>query len=268
MTPQSQHSQTPPQTRPATQTTHVGGLDTAVVTRKSLAEIMVHDCLLRRNTPALPKVVFSSNGQGVALAGFDENFSRTMRAADIIHADGMSVVWASRLLTSKPLPERVATTDFFHDAARAAVENGLSFFILGADENLNREAVIHIQAMYPGLKIVGRRNGYFKREEEPAICQQIVQSGADVLWVALGKPLQEEFCLRNRQNLNGVGWIKTCGGLYAFLTGKSRRAPQFVQDYGMEWIWRLGEDPLRLAKRYILTNPYAIYRMIRYSRSS
>src|SRR5205823_5342364 len=121
----------------------------------------------------------------------DRDFAAAMASADMIHADGMPIVFASRLFTRTPLPERIATTDFFHDAADAATRYGLSFYMMGGTEAQNVAACAAIAELYPKLKIAGRRNGYFQPEDEPQICREVVASGADVLWVALGKPKQE-----------------------------------------------------------------------------
>jgi N-acetylglucosaminyldiphosphoundecaprenol N-acetyl-beta-D-mannosaminyltransferase len=247
-------------------TVMVGGLPTVAVTRQQLAEAMVEDCYAARagGKAWTPKLVFSSNGQGIALAGRDETFAATMRAADIVHADGMPVVFASKR-TSNPLPERISTTDFFHDAAIAAEKHGLKFFMLGSPEAQNEAAINAISALYPDLKIVGRHHGYFGSEDDARVCELVRKSGADVLWVALGKPRQELWCLRNRDRLSGVAWIKTCGGLYSFLAGDAPRAPRWMQAAGLEWLYRTMDDPKRLAWRYLTTNPYAAYRLLRYT---
>lgn len=245
-------------------TVRIGGLDTAVITLEAMAEKMTDDCL-GRDPCSLPKLVFSSNGQGISLAARDRDFYQIMQMADMIHADGMSVVNASRLMTNTPLPERCSTTDFFHNAARAAVKNGLSFYILGGREDQNRRAADAMQRLYPGLKIVGRRNGYFSNEENEAICTEIVASGADVLWVALGKPKQEFWSFQNRDRLRGIGWIKTCGGLFGYLVGDEKRAPYFMQRIGAEWLWRAILSPRRLGWRYLITNPHAMWQMFRHS---
>lgn len=228
---------------------------------------MVEDCLHAKGERGawLPKLVFSSNGQGLALAGRDPSFMDVMLRADIIHADGMPVVFASKL-TSAPLPERIPTTDFFHDAARAAESSGLKFFMLGGKEEQNDAAVAAIRKMYPALRIVGRHHGYFGDDEDEAVCTMVRESQADVLWVGLGKPRQEVWCLRNRARLQGVGWLKTCGGLYAFLAGDVPRAPMWMQRMGLEWLFRMMDDPKRLTMRYLSTNPYALYRLLRYTR--
>lgn len=247
-------------------TVRVGGFQTASATRRELADAMVRDCLDARRAGEqwLPRVVFSSNGQGIALAGQNRDFAEAMAQADIIHADGMPVVFASRR-TQHPLPERIATTDFFHDAARAAAEHGLRFFMLGAKDEQNKRAVESISRIYPEVEIVGRRDGYFSSEEDEAVCEEIRTARPDVLWIALGKPRQEFWAIRNRHRLKGIGWIKTCGGLYSFLAGDAPRAPEWMQHLGLEWLYRTSREPGRLAWRYLTTNPYATYRLLRYT---
>ncbi|MEP3032886.1 MAG: WecB/TagA/CpsF family glycosyltransferase [Pseudoruegeria sp.] len=244
----------------------VGGFNTIVVDSLQLADTMLRDCIANRRKEEESKLVFSSNGQGVSLAGTNPDFMKTMEQAHIIHADGMSVVWASRILASKPLPSRVATSDFFYDAAEVAQANGLSFYMFGGSELQNSTAVQAIKKKFPNLKIVGRRHGYFCEQDDEDICREIVESGADVLWVGLGKPLQEEWCVRNKKKLKGIGWIKTCGGLYGFLGGTSRRAPGWLQHIGFEWAFRAALNPRHLLLRYLITNPHAIYRMVRYTK--
>jgi exopolysaccharide biosynthesis WecB/TagA/CpsF family protein len=244
----------------------IGGFPTIRLTRAELAALMVRDCTANRKEPiTLPKLVFSSNGQGISLAGTDRTFADTMSQADIIHADGMSVVVASRLLTNRPLPERISTTDFFHDAASAAVAAELSFFLLGGNEAQNKAACEAIQNQYPGLRIAGRHHGFVDEHEDQRLCAEIVSSGTDVLWVAMGKPTQELWCVRNRRRLAGVSWIKTCGGLFAFLSNEVSRAPIWMQEWGLEWLYRTTQEPTRLAWRYLLTNPHSLYRMVRLS---
>ena len=248
-------------------TVPIGGFRTVIATATQFADRMTADCLAARaaraaGAPILPKLAFSSNGQGVSLAGADPEFAGAMNQADFVHADGMSVVFASRLPGRQRLPERIATTDFFHDAAQAAINSDLSFYILGGSEAQNLAAYTAIQKQYPTLRLAGRRNGYFSRDEDAAVCADIVASEADVLWVGLGKPLQEHWSVANRERLTGVGWLKTCGGLYAFLAGEAVRAPDWAQSAGLEWAWRMLQEPGRLAWRYLVTNPHAMYLML------
>lgn len=243
------------------ETTRVGGFETIRADRTELAEWITARCLAARETKVPPAVILSSNGQGIALAGKDAGYDEAMARADVIHADGMPVVIASRLLSKKPIRGRSATTDLFHDVATQASEHGLRFFILGATEDQNRRTVDAMLKLYPKLQIVGRRDGYFTDADDEAICRQIVESRTDVLWVALGKPKQEIWSHRNRDRLAGVGCVKTCGGLYAFLTGDVSRAPNWMQKLGLEWLYRLLGDPKRLFRRYLVTNAQAIVRL-------
>ncbi|ALV25842.1 WecB/TagA/CpsF family glycosyltransferase [Pannonibacter phragmitetus] len=246
------------------ETVRIGGFDTVTADRTELASWMAAVCAEtregRRQGP--PALLFSSNGQGIALSGKNAAFDEAMAAADVIHADGMPVVFASRLLTRTPIRQRSATTDLFHDVAKVALRDGLRFYVLGSTEKQNADAVSAMQRLYPGLQIAGRRHGYFSDEEDEEICREIVAAGTDVLWVALGKPKQEIWSLRNRGRLTGVGCIKTCGGLYAFLTGDAPRAPGWMQNLGLEWFYRFAQEPRRLFARYFITNAQSAWRLM------
>ena len=240
----------------------VGGLATACLSRDGLARMMLQDCLDARGNPHRhPKLVFASNGHAIALAAQDEAFRFTFEQADIIHADGQAAVFASRLLTRTPIPERSATTDFIHDAAKMAAEHGLRFFLLGATEEANGEAARVLRETYPGLQIVGRRHGYFGRDEEDEICDEINLTQPDVVWVGLSVPLEYEFAVRNKSRLS-AGWLVTCGGCYNFVTGAYKRAPGWMQVLGLEWLFRLAREPRRLFWRYAVTNPLAIFLLL------
>jgi N-acetylglucosaminyldiphosphoundecaprenol N-acetyl-beta-D-mannosaminyltransferase len=239
----------------------VGGIKTACITRKQMTALMVEDCLAARASQQPPKLIFASNGHAIALAATDESFRKTFEAADMVHADGQPVVLASRLLARTPVPERSATTDFIHDAAKAAQESGLKVYLLGATENVNSRCADLLRFSYPGLQIVGRRNGYFKRDAEAEICEEINRSGADIVFVGLSVPLEYEFCVRNKSRLR-AGWMVTCGGCYNFVTGDYKRAPAWMQKYSLEWLYRLAREPKRLFWRYAVTNPLATFFLV------
>jgi exopolysaccharide biosynthesis WecB/TagA/CpsF family protein len=203
-------------------------------------------------------MVFAVNGHAVALSALNARFRRTFEQADVIHADGTPIVAAAKWLAKTPIPERSATTDFLFDAAATAEAKGLSFFLLGSTEAINARCADALARRHLGLKLAGRRNGYFTREEEGAVIDAINASGADVLWVGLGVPLEYEFCVRNRDRLK-VGWIVTCGGCFNFAAGDYRRAPQWMQTAGLEWLHRLLREPKRLFWRYAVTNPVAAF---------
>ena len=239
----------------------VGGFRTACLTRAKLAELMVQDCLAARGKSDPPKLVFSSNGNSIARAALDAQFRRQHTAADLLHADGQPVVLASKLLTHTPIPERSATTDFFLDACAAAAVHGLRFYLLGGTDDTNAECARILRRTYPDLQIVGQRQGYFSLTDEEQVCAEINESGADVIWVGLGVPLEQAFCLRNKHRLR-AGWLATSGGCFNFVTGAYARAPCWMQRSGLEWLYRVWKEPRRLAWRYAITNPIALFMLM------
>ncbi len=240
---------------------NVGGIKTACITREGLAQMMLADCRAARENDSNPKLIFASNGHAIAMAAQDEKFRDTFAQADVIHADGQAAVFASRLLTATPIPERSATTDFIHDAAKLAADEGLRFFLLGATEEANAKAAEILKETYPGLQIVGRRHGYFGIFDEDDICDEINLTKADVVWVGLSVPLEYEFAVRNKARLK-AGWLVTCGGCFNFVTGAYKRAPAWMQKTGLEWLFRLAHEPKRLFWRYVVTNPLAIFLLL------
>jgi exopolysaccharide biosynthesis WecB/TagA/CpsF family protein len=239
----------------------VGGIATACLSRDELARMMLQDCMsAHTNNQRQPKLVFASNGHTIALAAKDPSFRKILEQADVIHADGQAAVFASRM-TDSPIPERSATTDFIHDAAKLAAQHGLRFFLLGTTEETNAEAARMLRAAYPGLQIVGRRHGYFSRDEEKELCDEINLTQPDVIWVGLSAPLEYEFSVRNKARLR-AGWLVTCGGCYRFITGACKRAPRWMQAIGLEWLFRVVQEPRRLFWRYAATNPLAIFLLL------
>jgi exopolysaccharide biosynthesis WecB/TagA/CpsF family protein len=246
----------------ATQRVRVAGLPVAVLGRLATAELMVGLATATQGAVRRSLLFTTINGQVAALCSHDVAVRRLYEQADLISADGMSAVFASRLRCPVALPERVATTDAFHDAARLAVTRGTTFFFFGADEETNRAATERMARQYPALRIVGRRHGYFTRDEEGGIVEMLNHAAPDVLWLGLGVPLQQQFALRHRDRLTGVGVIKTCGGLFDFLAGRRPRAPRWMQKSGVEWVYRAAIEPRRLGWRYLTTNPRALYALL------
>jgi N-acetylglucosaminyldiphosphoundecaprenol N-acetyl-beta-D-mannosaminyltransferase len=245
----------------------VGRIPITRRSRQQWVHSMVEDCRHPRSMNCVPKFVTSANGHVISLYARDRQFRATLDQADAIDADGMPLVFASRWLTRLPLPERVATTDFFHDAAEAASKHGISFFLLGSTEEENRKAVSEVSRCYPDLQIAGRHHGYFREQDEDEIVKEILNAKTDVLWVGLGVPLEHIFIVRNVNKLRGVAWVKSCGGLINFLSGTSRRAPSWMQTYGLEWAHRVIQEPRRLFWRYFTTNAHAIYLILAYTSS-
>lgn len=240
----------------------IGGLPIAVIDRSKSAELMVKLALTRRGTGKPPYIVTSANGQVLSVCARDPGLRRLFLSADLIHADGMPLVFASRLLCRVPLPERVCTTDLFHDVAARAQTDGASFYLLGASPTVIEKAAHKARQLYPDLKLVGVRSGYFDRLQEEAVVAEINAARPDILWIGMGVPVEQEFALRLRERLTNVGVIKTSGGLFDFVAGKSPRAPAWMQAAGLEWFYRAMREPRRLLIRYLTTNPHAVYLLL------
>ena len=212
-----------------------------------------------------PLFFTSANGEVIARAARDPALAALFEDADQILADGQPLVLASRWLCRHALPERVATTDLFHDVARHAEETGTTFYLFGATEEENARAAAAVRAAYPKLAIVGRTHGYLAGAELLAKLDEIDALAPDVLWLGLGVPREQEFVRAFGDRLRHVGVIKTSGGLFNHLSGKNPRAPAWMQKAGFEWLWRALVEPRRLFWRYLTTNPQAIYSILRHS---
>ena len=243
-------------------TLKIGGMRIAQLDRAGTADLMIAAALRRRSDPGPPSYFTSANGQVLSLVAASPFVSWLFSEADLVSADGQPMVLASRWLTNTPLPERVATTDLFHDVAARAVVGGISFYFLGSTPDENARAVASVRARYPGLQITGARDGFFSRAEARAVATDIARARPDILWVAMGIPREQEFVVRNRQALAGVGVVKTSGGLFNFLSGTRSRAPDWMQRAGLEWLYRTYQEPQRLFWRYATTNLKATYLLI------
>lgn len=184
-------------------------------------------------------------------ASRDPALRRIINACDLVSADGMPVVWASRLL-GRPLPERVAGIDLFEALmARAAVQ-GWRVFLLGAREEVVRRVAEMYSSHYPGLTIAGVRNGYWQGEDEAAqVARQIRASCADLLFVAISSPQKEQF-LGQYQATMGVPFAMGVGGSFDVAAGAVKRAPRWMRSAGLEWFYRFLQEPRRMARRYFI----------------
>jgi N-acetylglucosaminyldiphosphoundecaprenol N-acetyl-beta-D-mannosaminyltransferase len=182
----------------------------------------------------------------------DPEMRRMVSECGLITADGQSVVWAARLLGAR-LPERVAGIDLMTRMLEAADARGYGVYVLGARRNVLDVALARLRERYPRLRIAGARDGYYADEEAPAIREEIRASGADILFVAMSSPRKEYFLGENGAAL-GVHFAMGVGGSIDVIAGLTRRAPRFLQRAGLEWAFRLAQEPRRLAHRYVVVN--------------
>jgi N-acetylglucosaminyldiphosphoundecaprenol N-acetyl-beta-D-mannosaminyltransferase len=182
-------------------------------------------------------------------------------AADIRLADGMAVVWASRLLGC-PLPERVAGIDLMHDLLRRADRLRQRVYLLGAKPEVVRRVVERIGEEYPGVELAGFRDGYFSAGQEAEIAEHIATARPDLLLVAMSSPRKELFMARWRARLPAAV-LHGVGGAFDVYAGLVRRAPRAWQRLGMEWLYRVMQEPRRLWKRYLVTNSIFAWWLLR-----
>ncbi len=172
-----------------------------------------------------------------------------LRRSDFVVADGMPIVWLSHLARD-PLPERVTGADTVPLICKRCAEEGMSIFVLGCTDEVLDAAFKHILEMAPGLKIAGRNTSRVSLEEDQtALVREINAAKPDILFVALGNPKEELWMGRYVTQLN-AGVVMGVGGSFNFLAGLVKRAPKWMQENGLEWIFRIWQEPRRLWKRY------------------
>lgn len=182
----------------------------------------------------------------------DAELRRDVLAGDLVLADGAGVVLAAHLL-GRPLPGRVAGIDLMHDTIALAAREGFRPYLLGARADVVRHAAERLTARHPGLDLAGWRDGYFRPGDEPSVVAAINASGADCLFVALPTPMKERFLFRNRVRLE-TPVIMGVGGSLDVVAGRVARAPGWAQRAGLEWLFRLMQEPVRMGRRYLVTN--------------
>lgn len=184
-------------------------------------------------------------------ASRDEALRRIINDCALISADGMPVVWASRLL-GKPLKERVAGVDLFEALMGRAAAKGWRVFLLGAREEVVLAVRDAYLRKYPQVRIAGWRNGYWNGEQDEAeVVEQIRASGADLLFVAISSPKKEQFLGRHQAAMR-VPFAMGVGGTFDVAAGRVRRAPRWMQNAGLEWLFRFLQEPRRLFRRYFI----------------
>lgn len=182
----------------------------------------------------------------------DEHLRDSLLDCDVLLADGQSVVWASRLLR-RPVPERVAGIDLFERLLELAALDGWSVYLLGATPDVLATLQERVSERFVGLKIAGARDGYFAAAESGPVATGIRDSGADMLFLGMTSPKKEIF-LGDFGPTLGVPVLHGVGGSFDILAGITKRAPQRWQRLGLEWLYRVRQEPGRLWRRYLTTN--------------
>jgi len=172
--------------------------------------------------------------------------------ADLVNVDGTGVLWGARLCGIE-LPERVAGVDIMVNLLALCEARGYRPFLLGAEHHVLDAMLARIDREHPRLRVAGMHDGYFRPEQEAAIVAEINASGADCLFVAMPTPRKERFLSQHRDAL-ASSFIMGVGGSFDVYAGKVARAPRLVQALGLEWLFRVLQEPKRLWRRYYETN--------------
>lgn len=194
----------------------------------------------------------SVNAAKIVAIQDDPELRRLVNECEIVTADGQAVVWASRLLGT-PLPSRVTGIDLMLQLLGLAERKGYRVFVLGARQQVLERALAHVRRDHPRLRIAGARHGYFPNTEERAVVEEIRRARPDMLFVAMSSPRKERF-LGHWQGELEVPFRMGVGGSIDVIAGITRRAPRTVQRAGLEWAWRLAQEPRRLFRRYLVGN--------------
>lgn len=219
------------------------------------------DCLDMAGTVRRAKQMIESRSPGqqvsinaaklVALQD-DPQLREVIARCALVNADGQSVVWASRLLGC-PLPERVAGIDLMGELLGLAEREGYGVYILGAKPEILQHAVDRLRIKHPRLRIVGYHHGYFADEESDVLGAEIRAAAPDILFVAMSSP-RKEYWLGDYGPALGIPFLMGVGGSIDVISGHTRRAHRVWQQLGLEWLYRLVQEPRRMWRRYLTTN--------------
>ncbi len=191
----------------------------------------------------------------------DPSLRNSVHGADIVNADGMGVVWGARLL-GIPVRERVAGIDLFFRLLAVAEREGWGIYLCGSKQATLDRAITVLVRRYPDLRIKGSHHGYFSADEEQKVVDDIRRSDAMMLFVAMSSPNKEEFIARWHESL-GVRFAMGIGGTLDIVAGVTTRAPLWMQRCGLEWFYRLIQEPRRMARRYFVSNSVFAWLLLR-----
>lgn len=213
-----------------------------------------------------PLHLMGVNADKINAAQEDPRLREIVNSCGVINADGASVVLASRYL-KKPLPERVAGIDLMMKLVALSEEKHYKVYLLGAKQAVVEETAKRLREQFPALELVGFRNGYFQDEDWPAMSAELKRLQPDLIFIGITSPLKENL-IEYFQNDGCAGVFMGVGGSFDVISGSIPRAPLWMQKCGLEWLFRVMQEPKRLFKRYFLGNFQFINRIIKEKRTS
>jgi N-acetylglucosaminyldiphosphoundecaprenol N-acetyl-beta-D-mannosaminyltransferase len=200
------------------------------------------------------------NPQNINVSFRHPDYRNVLKSSDLVLADGFGTKLAGKIL-HRPLCQNLCGTDLFPRLCETLSGTDRSIYLLGAAQGAAELVSEWVQKHYPEVLIKGYTHGYFTSEEEPELIRTIAESGADILVVSMGTPAQELFIQKYIDDLN-VGVAIGFGGLFDYFSGRIPRAPQWVREIGMEWVYRLIQEPRRMWRRYLIGNGVFLMRVV------
>lgn len=228
--------------------------------------VKVHNTTLKEATQTIESylkskklnTIYTPNTEIIMAAKDNNNLKELLNKGDLVTADGIGLIYASRI-KKKPLQERVTGFDMSINMLKIANENNYSLYLLGGKEGVARKAAKNIIKDYPNIKIAGYHHGYFQgkhtgdldSQDEKKIIGEINDENPDIIFVGLGFPKQEMWIESNKDRIKARVIIGN-GGVMDILSGDAERAPEIYQKLGLEWFYRLMQDPSRIKRQMVL----------------
>lgn len=246
--------------KPVLREAQEGVLDVFGYALLNTTKIKAADLLVERAAANMKTRVAFLNAHCINTAYVDPVYARCLRHMDLLLPDGAGIKMAAQL-SNQYLMDNLNGTDLFPLICERAAKAHQAIYLLGARPGVAERVATAMKARFPSLRIAGTHDGYFTEYENKAVIADINRSGAALVFVAMGVPAQEKWIERNADAINAPV-ILGVGGLFDFYSGRIPRAPELLRENGLEWTWRLAQEPRRMFKRYVLGNPLFIARTL------
>lgn len=225
-----------------TESVKIFGIDIDNLTLEEVMEILERE-LSREElfTIATPNTEIAMEGKN------NKDYVNLINSFDLVVPDGIGLIYASKI-RKLPLKERVTGFDISIELLKLGRKKEINLYILAGKPGISEKAAENVEKEYPGISVVGNRNGYFNKEEEDSIIEEINKTNPDIIFVGLGFPKQEDFINRNREKISGKIIIGN-GGVTDILAGVNKRAPDIFIKLNLEWFYRLLQEPSRITRQ-------------------
>ena len=230
----------------------------------SLSVQGLHDRIVKTVRERGHDLILHANAHGLNLCYRDRQLREFFNSASVVFCDGAGVVLAARILGARMQP-RITYADWAWRLGQLCESQGLKLFLIGARPGVAEKAGERLRARSPGLKLAGVQHGYFDRTpgsaENEAVIEKINSSGADIVLVGFGMPLQERWLMDNWYRIDARVAL-TGGAVFDYVSGELKRGPKVLTRFGFEWLARLLIEPTRLWRRYLIGNPVFLARVV------